>query len=63
MRVLVVVATKYRWCIVSTKKITKSELRFVKKQDVSSLVYYLPTDEASQVTGSNLRIDGGWPAQ
>jgi 3-hydroxybutyrate dehydrogenase len=36
---------------------------FVKKQDVSSLVYYLTTDEASQITGSNLIIDGGWTAQ
>tara|TARA_B100001093_G_scaffold4637_1_gene4786 strand:- start:2385 stop:3146 length:762 start_codon:yes stop_codon:yes gene_type:complete len=36
---------------------------FVKKKDVSSLVYYLTTDEASQITGSNLIIDGGWTAQ
>ena len=36
---------------------------FVKKKDISSLVYYLTTDEASQITGSNLIIDGGWTAQ
>jgi len=44
MRVLVVVATKYRRCIVSTKKITKSELRFVKKQD-EDMNYNLPLQE------------------
>ena len=36
---------------------------FIKKNDVSSLVYYLTTEEASQITGSNLIIDGGWTAQ
>ena len=36
---------------------------FVKKNDISSLVYYLTKDEASQITGSNLIIDGGWTAQ
>ena len=36
---------------------------FIKKNDVSSLVYYLTSDEASQITGSNLIIDGGWTAQ
>ena len=36
---------------------------FVKKDDVSSLVYYLTTNEASQITCSNLIIDGGWTSQ
>jgi 3-hydroxybutyrate dehydrogenase len=36
---------------------------FVKKDDVSSLVYYLTKNEASQITGSNLIIDGGWTSQ
>ena len=36
---------------------------FVKKDDVSSLTYYLTTNEASQITGSNLIIDGGWTSQ
>ncbi len=36
---------------------------FVKKEDVSSLAYYLTTNQASQITGSNLIIDGGWTAQ
>ena len=38
-------------------------MNFVKKHDVSSLAFYLTTNEASQITGSNLIIDGGWTAQ
>ena len=38
-------------------------MNFVKKNDVSSLAFYLTTIEASQITGSNLIIDGGWTAQ
>jgi enoyl-[acyl-carrier-protein] reductase (NADH) len=38
-------------------------MHFIKKNDVSSLTYYLTTDEASQITGSNLIIDGGWTVQ
>ncbi len=38
-------------------------MNFIKKNDVSSLVYYLTTNEASQITGSNLIIDGGWTAR
>jgi 3-hydroxybutyrate dehydrogenase len=38
-------------------------MNFVKKNDVSSLAFYLTTNEASQITGSNLIIDGGWTAQ
>ena len=37
--------------------------KFVNKSDVSKMVYYLTTDEAAQITGSNLIIDGGWSAQ
>jgi 3-hydroxybutyrate dehydrogenase len=36
---------------------------FVEKDDISSLAYYLTTKEASQITGSNMIIDGGWTAQ
>ena len=36
---------------------------FVEQNDVSSLAYYLTTKEASQITGSNMIIDGGWTAQ
>jgi len=38
-------------------------MNFIKKDDVSSLAYYLTTNQASQITGSNLIIDGGWTAQ
>ena len=55
---------------VSFKKIQKNLLKekhpsmnFIKKNDISSLAYYLTTDEAEQITGSNLIIDGGWTAQ
>ena len=55
---------------ISLKKTSDNLLRekhpsmnFVKKDDVSSLAYYLTTHEASQITGSNLIIDGGWTAQ
>jgi len=36
---------------------------FIKKKDISALAYFLCTEEASQITGSNLIIDGGWTAQ
>ena len=55
---------------ISFKKVSDSLLRekhpsmnFVKKDDVSSLAYYLTTNEAAQITGSNLIIDGGWTSQ
>ncbi len=38
-------------------------MNFIKKDDVSSLAYYLTTNEADQITGSNIIIDGGWTAQ
>ena len=54
----------------SFKKISNNLLKekhpsmnFIKKDDVSSLAYYLTTNQASQITGSNLIIDGGWTAQ
>ena len=46
--------------IISEKHPSK---KFVDKSDVSKMVYYLTTDEAAQITGSNLIIDGGWSAQ
>ena len=55
---------------ISIKKVSDNLLKekhpsanFIKKDDVSSLAYYLTTNEASQITGSNLIIDGGWTAQ
>ena len=38
-------------------------MSFIEKNDVSSLAFYLTTEEASQITGSNVVIDGGWTVQ
>ena len=38
-------------------------LKFVKKEDVASMIYYLCSKEADQITGANFSIDGGWTAQ
>src|SRR5215475_1880159 len=37
--------------------------QFVTIEQVASLALYLCGDEAAQITGSNLSIDGGWTAQ
>jgi 3-hydroxybutyrate dehydrogenase len=36
---------------------------FVTVDQVASLALYLCSDAASQITGANLAIDGGWTAQ
>jgi len=38
-------------------------LKFIKKEDVASMIYYLSLKEADQITGANFSIDGGWTAQ
>jgi len=38
-------------------------LKFVKKEDVASMIYYLSSKEADQISGSNISIDGGWTSQ
>ncbi len=38
-------------------------LQFVKKENISSMIYFLCSKDADQITGSNLSIDGGWTAQ
>ncbi len=38
-------------------------LKFVKKEDVASMIYYLCSKKADQITGANFSIDGGWTAQ
>jgi len=38
-------------------------LKFVNKNDVASLVYYLSLENANQITGSNIPIDGAWTSQ
>jgi 3-hydroxybutyrate dehydrogenase len=37
--------------------------QFVTVDQVASLALYLCSDAASQITGANLSIDGGWTAQ
>ena len=38
-------------------------LKFVKKEDVAAMIYFLCSKEADQITGSNLSLDGAWTAQ
>ena len=38
-------------------------LKFVKKEEIASMIYFLTTKQANQITGSNISIDGGWYAQ
>jgi 3-hydroxybutyrate dehydrogenase len=37
--------------------------QFVTIEQAASLALYLCGDEAAQITGANLSIDGGWTAQ
>jgi len=37
--------------------------QFVTSEQVASLVVYLCSDNAAQITGANLSIDGGWTAE
>lgn len=37
--------------------------RFVTSEQVAAMVLFLCRDEAAQVTGANISIDGGWTAQ
>jgi len=36
--------------------------QFVTVEQVAALALYLSGDDAAQITGSNLSIDGGWTA-
>ena len=38
-------------------------LKFVKKEEIASMIYFLTTNQANQITGSNISMDGGWYAQ
>ena len=38
-------------------------LSFIKGKDIAALVYFLCTDEAKDITGSSINIDGGWTSQ
>jgi 3-hydroxybutyrate dehydrogenase len=49
------------------KKLLLSEkqpnLEFISEKAIASLAYYLCTEEASEITGTSINIDGGWTAQ
>jgi 3-hydroxybutyrate dehydrogenase len=36
---------------------------FVTSEQVAALALYLCSEDASQITGANLSIDGGWTAE
>ncbi len=38
-------------------------LRFVQKSHIADLIHFLCSDSASEITGANIPIDGGWTAQ
>ena len=38
-------------------------LKFVKKEDIAAMIYFLCSKEADQITGSNISLDGSWTAQ
>ena len=38
-------------------------LKFVKKESIASIIYFLCSNDSDQITGSNISIDGGWTAQ
>ena len=38
-------------------------VEFAKPEQIGALVSFLCSDDAAQITGSELTIDGGWTAQ
>ena len=38
-------------------------LSFVKSKDIAALAYFLCSEEANDITGSSINIDGGWTSQ
>ena len=36
---------------------------FIQGKDIAALVYFLCSDEAKDITGSSINIDGGWTSQ
>lgn len=37
-------------------------LKFFRKEDIASMIFFLCSQEADQVTGSNISLDGAWTA-
>ena len=51
---------------IETRKLLSDKhpnLKFISGEAIASLAYYLCSEEASEITGSSLNIDGGWTAQ
>ena len=38
-------------------------LKFVKKEDIAAMIYFLCSKQADQITGSNISLDGAWTAR
>jgi len=38
-------------------------LKFISAEAIASMAYYLCSDEAAEITGSSINIDGGWTSQ
>ena len=52
--------------IVETNNLLKEKhpnLKFISVNAIASLAYFLCSDEASEITGSSINIDGGWTSQ
>ena len=50
--------------ILKVKKIKKKDVKlvFISSDAIASLSFYLCSNEASEITGSSINIDGGWTA-
>ena len=51
---------------IETNKMLKEKhpnLKFINSKAIASLAHYLCSEEASEITGSSINIDGGWTAQ
>ena len=49
-----------------TKKLLNEKhpnLKFISANAIASIAYYLCSEEASEITGSSINIDGGWTSQ
>ena len=60
------IGSTFAWEISFFKDLIKEKhpsMEFIKKNDVSSMAYFLTTNEAEQITGSNMIMDGGWSVQ
>ena len=52
--------------IIEIKRMLKEKhpnLKFINSKAIASMAYYLCSEEASEITGSSINIDGGWTSQ